>query len=64
MVSMFQQYDEIITVEELMEILMIGKNRAYQLLNSGEIHSFKIGRVHKIPKIAVEEYILNKAKKK
>ncbi|MCC5910062.1 MAG: helix-turn-helix domain-containing protein [Clostridiaceae bacterium] len=59
---MFEEYDEIITVDELMEILMIGKNTAYQLLNSGEINSFKIGRVHKIPKIAVEEYILNQFK--
>lgn len=59
---MFEHYDEIITVEDLMDILMIGKNRAYQLLNSGEINSFKIGRIHKIPKIAVEEYILSKCK--
>lgn len=59
---MFEDYDEIITVEDLMNILIIGKNRAHQLLNSGEVNSFKIGRIHKIPKIAVEEYILVKYK--
>lgn len=59
---MFEDYDEIITIEDLMDILMIGRNKAYQLLNSGEINSFKLGRIHKIPKIAVEEYIITKSK--
>lgn len=36
---------EVITVEELMELLYIGKNTAYKLLNSGEIRAFKIGKV-------------------
>ena len=47
---MLDQYDEVLTVEQLMEILCIGKNVAYKLLNSGEIQSFKIGRVHRIPR--------------
>ena len=40
------QYEntEIITVEELMELLQIGKSTAYQLLDSGEIKAFRIGR--------------------
>lgn len=45
-----------------MELLYIGKNTAYQLLNSGEIRAFRIGRVWKIPKEAVGEYVLRKAK--
>lgn len=49
---------EILTVEELMELLYIGKNTAYQLLQSGEIRAFRIGRVWKIPKEAVSEYIV------
>ena len=36
--------DDLITVDELCDILMIGKNMAYRLLNSGDITSFKIGR--------------------
>lgn len=36
---------EIITVEELMELLYIGKNTAYRLLSSGEIKAFRIGKV-------------------
>lgn len=60
---MYENFEhEILTVEELMELLYIGKNTAYQLLNSGEIRAFRIGRVWKIPKEAVREYVLRKAK--
>ncbi len=60
---MFNQYDDLLNVEELCEILGIGKNVAYQILNSGEIKAFKIGkgRVWKIPLISIEEYILLKS---
>ena len=49
---------EILMVEELMELLYIGKNTAYQLLQSDQIRAFRIGRVWKIPKEAVSEYIV------
>ena len=52
---------EIITIDELCEFLMIGKNTAYRLLNSGEIKAFKIGKVWKIPQDAVQKYIFAKS---
>ena len=36
------EFNDIITVDELCEILMIGKNMAYRLLNDGEIRCFKM----------------------
>lgn len=57
---MFSDYNEILTVTEVMELLYIGKNTAYRLLNSGEIQGFRIGRTWKIPKDALTEYILSK----
>ena len=57
---MLDGYDDILTVEQLMELLNIGKNVAYKILNSKEIPSFRIGRVHKIPKKCVMDYILKK----
>ena len=48
---------ELITIDELCELLMIGKNTAYTLLNSKEIKAFKIGRHWKIPKESVFLYI-------
>ncbi|MBU3172777.1 helix-turn-helix domain-containing protein [Clostridium estertheticum] len=38
-------------------MLDIGKNKAYELINSGIIKSFKIGKVHKIPKVWIVDYI-------
>jgi len=53
--------DTIITVEELMDILKIGKNAAYQLLNNGKIPAFRIGRVWKIPRNSLDDFILSSA---
>ena len=57
-INMLNNYNDILTVRELCEILLIGKNTAYKLLKSGEIKSVKIGHVYKIPKKYVKEYIL------
>lgn len=54
---MSEQYDEILTVEELCKILKIGRNRAYELLEKGEIKGFRLGKPWKIPRIAVENYL-------
>ncbi|MCI6867000.1 MAG: helix-turn-helix domain-containing protein [Lachnospiraceae bacterium] len=46
------------TVEDVCESLLIGKNAAYQLLNQGSIKAFRIGSRWKIPRASVIEYIL------
>lgn len=55
--------NEIMKFEEVMEYLNIGKNTLYRLLNNGEINAFKIGKVWKIPKESVEDYIEKKLQK-
>ena len=40
---MLNQYQDILTAEDVSEILMIGMNRTYSLLNSGMIKGFRIG---------------------
>ena len=52
-----RKFSDILTVKELMDYLAIGKNTAYELLHSKKIKSIKIGRVYKIPKTEVQEYI-------
>ena len=47
----------ILEIDGLCEMLGIGKNTAYQLLNDQEIDAFKVGTVWKIPKKSVEEFI-------
>ena len=48
---------EILTPEDVMEYLYIGRNAVYKLLNSGELKAFRVGRNWKIPKKALDEYI-------
>ena len=54
---MFNSYPDVLSVKQLCEILNIGKNTAYKLLQSGEIKNIKIGKVYKIPKKEVRRYI-------
>lgn len=55
-----RKYDDVLTVKELMDFLAIGKNTAYELLKTGEIKSFKIGRNYKVYKESVYEYMRKK----
>lgn len=55
--TMLNKYSDILTVEELCEVLRIGKNTAYKLLKSDEIKSIKIGKIYKIPKKSVRKYL-------
>jgi len=53
----FNGNNEILTVEEVCDILRIGKNAAYNLIKSGEIKCYRYSRVWKIPRISVDEYM-------
>jgi len=57
---MFNDYDEILTLEQIMEILVIGRNTAYKLLQSGELKGFLLANKWRIPRQALEDYILSK----
>ena len=59
---MFESYDDVLTVEEACEALKIGYNAMYELLNAGKLRSYKNGRVWRIPKKALVEYVRDKAK--
>lgn len=58
---MFDEYNDMLSVDDLMEILGIGKNAAYELLRSGELKCFRLKRSWKIPKESVIEYVRSKA---
>ena len=56
----YRSFDELpltLRVEDLMPILGIGRNTAYELVRSGQIRSVRIGRQLRIPKKAVQEYL-------
>ena len=47
----------ILTVEDLMPVLCIGRNTAYDLVRSGQIKLLRIGHQIRIPRDAVVEFI-------
>lgn len=55
---MFEQYEDIMTVNELAEALRIGTSQAYKLLKTRKIRGFKEGKDWKIPRSALVEYVL------
>ena len=54
---LLNQENDILTVDDLCDVLRIGKNAAYKLINSGKLKCYRMNRVWKIPKISVIEYI-------
>ena len=60
MTSNYRSYDELpltLRVEDLMPMLNIGRNTAYELVRSGKIRSIRIGRQLRIPKDAIQDYL-------
>lgn len=56
---MFSDYGDLLTLEELSTALAIGKSAAYRLVKENNIKAFRIGRIWKIPKTSVIDYILS-----
>ncbi len=54
---MLDEYKDVINVNELCEILRIGRNSAYRLLQSGEIRSRRLRAKYLIPKIVIIDYL-------
>ena len=61
---MFENYDDVVTVEQLAEMLKIGRNTAYELVRASIIQSVRVGRNIRIPKHTIIEYITNQNKDK
>ena len=56
----YRSFDDLplaLRVEDLMPILGVGRNTAYELVRSGQIRNIRIGRQIRIPKDAVLEYL-------
>lgn len=51
--ELFQQYPDMLTVEQMAEALNIGRSKAYQLVRSGAVASLSFGRAIRIPKSAL-----------
>jgi len=54
---MLDGYRDVLTVDDIQKILGISKNEAYQLVNSGEFHAVRVGRLFRIPKNGFEKWM-------
>ena len=57
---MFSNYKDVVTVEQLAEMLDIGLTLAYRLVRQKTIKSIKVGREYKISKQFVINYLIGK----
>lgn len=55
--SLFKEYPDVVTVEQMSEMLGISTKTAYRLLQDNVIDHFKIGRIYKIPKFHILTYL-------
>lgn len=61
---MFDYYDTLVTPGEAAELLGWGMNTIYKILKSGKLKAMRIGHIWKIPRRAVQEYILTESRMK
>ncbi len=59
---MFEQYDDILTIEDISEILKIGMTQAYKIVRSGQLKGYKEGKDWKIPKQALANYVTEQSR--
>jgi len=55
--DLFVEYPDLLTIDNLKNMLCIGRNSAYELVRSGVVASFRVGRSHRILKQSVLDYI-------
>jgi len=48
---------EVLTVAEAAQLLRVGRNQCYQLVNAGQLHGRRIGRGIRIPKTALIAFL-------
>lgn len=62
--SIFANYPDVVSVDDVQAMLHIGRNAAYSLLQSGAITTIRVGKKYIIPKASVIDFLgLNKAAK-
>ena len=57
MKMIFSEYDDIVSVDDVMKMLHIGRSNVYKLLRDKEIKSIRIGVKYIIPKKSIIEFL-------
>lgn len=61
---MNNDYHEVVTVEELADILRIGLLTAYRLIQEGEVASCRVANSRRIKREAIKEFIIKNTLKR
>lgn len=54
---MFENFPDVVGIDDLRKMLGIGRNKAYELVNAEKVKSIRIGKQIKIAKTWVIDYI-------
>lgn len=55
----FSSMPLVLSVDDIAETLSIGRNKAYRLVNEGQIRALKIGNHFRIPREAFMDFLKN-----
>lgn len=55
--EMFTEYDDVVSVSDVAEMLHLSKVSVYGLLKSGRIFTLKVGRKYVIPKKSIIDFL-------
>jgi len=59
--TMFANYPDVVTPNDLRLMLNIGRNSVYNLIRSGQIEVIRIGKKILVPKISVIRFVMQNA---
>ena len=51
--TMFEEYGDIVSIQDVMKMLGVGRSAVYSMLQEGTLRSVRIGRKYIIPKQSV-----------
>ena len=60
--AMFRRYPDALTPSQVQEMLGVGQRMTYGLLREGKISSVRMGRLYRVPKVAVIDYLCGEEK--
>lgn len=55
--DIFKDYPDVVTPEDIQNMLHIGRNRVYELLKNNTIKSIRVGKKYIIPKKSVINFL-------
>ncbi len=54
---MFQEFPDVLTINEVCKILGVSTKTGYKLISTGKLHALKVGRSYRVPKVYLFTYL-------